>query len=373
MPFSFFIIKYYGDKMKKYKICVYAISKNEEKFVDRWYESVKEADAIYVLDTGSNDKTVEKLKSHNINVEVKKIDPWRFDIARNESLNMVPKDTDICVCIDLDEIFVPGWRNELEKHWTDDTTQCVYNYNWSFDKYNNPTVSFYYEKIHNLDYEWYHPVHEILKYTGQKEEKKTIIESIVLNHYPDSKKSRASYLPLLELSVKEDPEDDRNMHYLGREYMYYGQWQKCIDTLEKYLTLKSATWKDERGASMRFISRSYIELGNNNLAKIWLERAINETPYLREPYVEYGLLEYNSDNYNEAIIYLEKALEIKDKYKSYINETFCWDATIYDILSICYERISKLKEALYYVTIAVKKDPDNERIKNNKMIIENEI
>jgi cytochrome c-type biogenesis protein CcmH/NrfG len=50
----------------------------------------------------------------------------------------------------------------------------------------------------------------------------------------------------LELSVQEDPNDDRNMHYLGREYMYYKQYQKCIDTLEKHLKLKSATWKDER-------------------------------------------------------------------------------------------------------------------------------
>ena len=34
------------------KICVYAISKNEEKFVSRWVNSMKEADEIYVLDTG---------------------------------------------------------------------------------------------------------------------------------------------------------------------------------------------------------------------------------------------------------------------------------------------------------------------------------
>ena len=34
--------------MKKFNICVYAITKNEEKFVKRWYESMKEADEIYV-------------------------------------------------------------------------------------------------------------------------------------------------------------------------------------------------------------------------------------------------------------------------------------------------------------------------------------
>ena len=48
--------------MKKYKVCVYAICKNEEKFVKRWVASMKEADEIYVLDTGSTDNTVSKLK-----------------------------------------------------------------------------------------------------------------------------------------------------------------------------------------------------------------------------------------------------------------------------------------------------------------------
>ena len=43
-----------------YKVCVYAICKNEEKFVDRWYNSMKEADQIFVLDTGSTDNTVNK-------------------------------------------------------------------------------------------------------------------------------------------------------------------------------------------------------------------------------------------------------------------------------------------------------------------------
>ena len=43
--------------MSKYKICVYAISKNEEKFVSRWVDSMKEADDIYVLDTGSTGPT----------------------------------------------------------------------------------------------------------------------------------------------------------------------------------------------------------------------------------------------------------------------------------------------------------------------------
>ena len=48
--------------MNKYKICVYAICKNEEKFINRWVNSMKEADEIYVLGTGSIDNTINLLK-----------------------------------------------------------------------------------------------------------------------------------------------------------------------------------------------------------------------------------------------------------------------------------------------------------------------
>ena len=152
-----------GHEMNKYKVVVYAISKNEEKFVDRWFNSMKEADEIYVLDTGSTDNTVKKLKEHKIKVTKKIIDPFRFDVARNISLNLVPKDTDICVCTDLDEVLLPGWRKTLENIWDKNTTRIAYNYNWLIED-DIPKVNFYTEKIHTRnDYTWTYPVHEVLQ------------------------------------------------------------------------------------------------------------------------------------------------------------------------------------------------------------------
>ena len=81
-------------------------------------------------------------------------------------------------------------------------------------------------------------------------------EGVQLDHHPDPHKSRAQYLPLLELSVAEAPEDDRNTHYLGREYLFYGRWDDCIRTLERHLSLPTAVWADERCASMRFLARA---------------------------------------------------------------------------------------------------------------------
>jgi len=356
--------------MKKYKIAVYAITKNEEKHVDRWVGSMGEADAIYVLDTFSTDKTVEKLKKYDkVHVTTKKYNPWRFDKARNDSLNLIPKDFDICVCTDLDEIFEKGWRKKLEECWMKDTTRLQYNYNWSFDENGRPLVNFYISKIHaRTGYTWTHPVHEVLTPTTTRDNVITT-NDITVNHYPDNKKSRGSYLPLLELSVKEDPDDDRNMHYLGREYMYYGKWNEAIDTLIKHLSLPRALWKDERCASMRFIGRCYKNMHRYEEAKMWYKKASEEAPYLRDSYIEMALLYYELEDWENVIKEVNRALHIKVKTKSYINEVFSWNETPYDLLAISYYNIGNYVLAYKYSTLALKENPHDKRLKNNKAII----
>ena len=334
--------------MNKYKICVYAICKNEEKFVRRWVKSMSEADEIYVLDTGSTDNTVNLLKELGVNVKTEIINPWRFDVARNKSLEMVPLDADICVCTDLDEEFVPGWRKQLEEVWNNGVTRVRYTYNWSFDEYGNPATTFLQNKIHGRKgYSWYHPVHEILK--APENELEVTCESIILNHYPDNEKSRGSYLPLLEMSVEEDPSDDRNMHYLGREYMYYGKWNEGIDTLIKHLNLPSSKWDAERCASMRFIARCYMGLKRPKEAEMWYKNAIKEASYLRE--------------------LLECAFLIKEKVPIYINEAFAWNDYIYELMGLVCYNLKLYPQSLLYMQKALELAPNNERIKNNCEII----
>lgn len=353
------------------KVCVYAICKNESKNVEKWVESMQEADAIYVLDTGSTDDTVAKLKKLNVHVEQKEIKPWRFDVARNESLKLVPEDTDLYVCTDLDERFEKGWRKLLEDNYQKQYTRVKYSYNWSFKEDGTPATFFYLDKIHNKDYYWTHPVHEVL--TTDKKENFLLIKEIVVNHYQDYTKGRSSYLPLLELSVKEDPLDDRNMHYLGREYMYYQKYPEAIKTLHDHLKLPKATWKDERCASMRYIARCYNQLIFQEEAIMWYEKAINEAPYLRESYIELAFLYYKIKEYQKALDLLDQALTIKDKTVSYINEAFAWDEHPYDLYALCAYNLGKNEIALKYNQIALTINPNDERLIQNQKYYEKKV
>lgn len=55
----------------------------------------------------------------------------------------------------------------------------------------------------------------------------------------------------------------------------------------------------------------------------------------------------------------------------YINEPFCWDSTIDDLLSISYFNLGMKDEALFYVNKALEYDKTNERLIKNKEIFQN--
>ena len=144
------------------KICVYAIAKNESANVVQWVNSMKEADHIIVLDTGSTDNTVELLKSLGIEVHQKIYDDFRFDTARNDSLALVPEEYNIKVCTDLDERFEPGWAKILKDNWDDSRPRVLYTYVWSHTEDGGPGLVFIYNKIHNKGLHWDGFVHEHL-------------------------------------------------------------------------------------------------------------------------------------------------------------------------------------------------------------------
>lgn len=357
--------------MEQYKICVYAICKNEEQFVDAWMKSMSEADQIIVLDTGSTDQTVSKLRDLGASVFEESIVPWRFDVARNHSLALVPPDIDICVCVDLDERFEPGWRKNLEAAWKRDTCQARYRYTWNFAEDGSEGVVFWIDKMHaRRGFHWENPVHEVLSYTGELPYNIVYAEGIQLNHYADPSKSRGQYLPLLELAVSENPHNDRNVHYLGREYMFHGEWDKCIETLLHHLSMPEAGWKDERCASMRYIARAYLQKGEKEEAEAWYHKSIGEAPYLREPYLNYAAMLYQEEEWYGMLYLIEKALRIKERPRTYICEAECWGSLPYDLASLGYYFTGSYQKALEMVERALELSPSDERLLRNKQFME---
>ena len=218
-------------------------------------------------------------------------------------------------------------------------------------------------------FRWTHPVHEVLERTDGAATKQICIEGIQLDHHADDTKPRSQYLPLLEMSVAECPDDDRNMHYLGREYYFYRRWEDAIRTLEHHLSMPSATWADERCASMRYIARCQNALGRKDEAKRWLWRAIGEAPHLREPYLDMAKLLYAEKDWDGLVHMCRTALRIEERPKTYICEAESWGSLPYDYLSLGLYYTGRYIEALSAVRRAIELSPTEKRLRDNERFI----
>jgi len=341
------------------KICVYAISKNESMFVERFCKSAADADLILIADTGSTDNTVKLAKKHGAQVENICITPWRFDDARNAALALIPRDIDVCVSLDLDEELQPGWREEIERVWTEGTTRLRYKFDWG------QGIAFYYEKIHaRHGYRWKHPCHEYpVPYLIEERYAQT--DMLMVIHKPDPTKSRGQYLHLLEMSVKEDPDDPRNAFYYARELSFHAKWREAITECERYLALPGANWPNERCYAYRVMSRCYDELGDWEGAVKAARQGVIEAPYTREPWCELAKLTYKRQQWAECFGAAKSALAIEQREWVYTVDPAVWGSLPHDYASIAAYHLGMQDEAIAQITLALQYDPEDERLKRN--------
>jgi glycosyltransferase involved in cell wall biosynthesis len=340
------------------KVAVYTIAKNEEQFVEKWAESCKEADFRFILDTGSTDKTVALAQKNNVFVEIMQFNPWRFDNARNSALSFIPDDIDICIALDMDEVLLPGWREEIEKAHKDKITRPRYEYTWSWKEDGTPGLVYGGDKIHaRHGYRWKHPVHEVLVSDSIETQK---WYDLKIHHYPDNTKSRSQYLPLLKLSVDEDPSDDRNAHYYARELYFNGEHTQAAEEFKRHLALPSAVWKPERSTSMRYLAK--CEPLNE---EIWYLRAIAECPDRREALVDIAKYYLKTNQFALANGFAMKALAIINRPLEYLCEEEAWGFIPYDIAAISFFYLGDIKKAKAYGETALRINPKDERLLNN--------
>ena len=354
------------------KICVYAICKNELKFVDKWLENMSEADYICVLDTGSTDGTYEKLKedSRVTKVEQKEIKPWRFDVARNESMKLVPEDTDVYVCTDFDELFEKGWAEQIRNNWkVGEYNRGFYTYAWSHSATGEPQDVFKYDKIHTKDFHWIFPVHEVLMINEGIEQKGVDFgTNIYLHHYQDLTKERKYYFDLLELSCKENPNDSHTRMLLAREYLLRNDNKKGLEEFLKVLKMPDIDKPNKRLVllnSLLQVALIYEEEKNFDEAIWYCQEFIKEDPTYREPYFLMGEMYNIMKMYTLAEGIIKIGFEYGKQHYDWVERGNTWLGWGNDLLGVAYFKNGKLDDAKTELESALKHDPNNVRILRN--------
>lgn len=338
------------------KIAVYTIAKNEEQFVQRWADSCTEADYRFILDTGSTDKTSVMAGVFGIPHETKVFNPWRFDHARNYALTQLPNDIDICISLDMDEVLQPGWRKALEA-MPAGTTRPRYKYVWSWKQDGSEGLIYGGDKIHaRHGYYWAHPVHEVLK--PVRAEHQEWIDGLEIHHHPDPEKSRAQYLPLLELAVAEEPFDDRNRFYLAREYFFSGEYGLAHQHFVRHIELSK--WMPEVAASCRYLAKIDTEK-----AEQWLVRACSMDPGRRESWVALANYYHDQRMWQSCRNACFNALAVENKPLDYLCEDWAWGERAADLMALSCHKLGLKQEAVRYGQMAIDLNPSDQRLKDN--------
>lgn len=365
------------------KVAVYAICKNEIKFVDKFYESVRFADYIVVLDTGSTDGTYEAWldlakKDAKIIVEQKVYSEWRFDVARNDAMDMCPTDTDVFFSLDLDERLYCRCIDELRNNWKRGVHQrAEYWYVWSHNPDGSDGRKFMYNKVHTKNWRWRYPVHEILYNIDTDLEVYVpdvvlrMSDEFVVKHYPDNTKSRGSYLGLLQKRSNEYG-DYLGQLYLGHEYYYNGMYEQCIRQLRTVAEAQGCG-ELERASCWLFIGDAYRATGNYDAAHNAYLVSMSAAPYYFEPYFYCAEMFYELKNYEKCITLLESGLKYCLRSYSWLEREKPWYSCPWDLLSIAYYHVGNLGKSLQCMAKALSIEPQNERLQNNLKLVLNKL
>ena len=297
-------------------LTVYAICKNEIKNVERFLNSFCEADYVCILDTGSTDGTWEYLQEQakereNLIVKQEIVNPWRYDKARNISMTLIPKETDIFFMADLDEeIKEKGWVEKIKDVWDPLFTRGMYDYHRDLDETGNIIRTIKEYRIHSREWtHWINIVHEaICKDDGEKRFYMEACHKVDIAVWHYSKKRDTNYMELCEQDLEENPEDWIMRLQLAIEYEIRKEDEKAAYHYRYILSHNNNLQNFEVARCFNGLGRiAYKQKNYRSAAQCFLEGRI-ACDFFVDNYVEAMEMYFNIQQYHKSIELGKEAL-----------------------------------------------------------------
>ena len=341
------------------KIAVYSIALNEIKHCERYAKATEGADYRIVADTGSTDGTQEKLKELGVTVHQISVKPWRFDTARNAALALVPQDADVCVILDLDEVPQKNFFKKIRDKWVPGS-----DFGWITIDTGSQWKR---DRLHSRQgWNWKYPCHEVQIWYGEGEAKACNIFDAVIKHEPDNTKSRGQYLPLLEMCVREYPDDPRMWTYMTREYYFHSKWEDVMRAGQRTLELKDKAWDVEQAATCRWLGEAAFYLKKPEAeVTAWYQKGVEILPKEGESWYGLAIDAYRRKDWTAC---LDASVNIMELPRSvhYCYESAIWDWKACDLAAVSAFNLGYYQEALTFAQQAAKANgPEQQRILRN--------
>lgn len=249
------------------RLSVAMICKNEEKCIAKALLSVKDADEIVILDTGSTDRTSEIVANLNLpNIRfIAGEYQWQdnFAHARNAALSRCTGDW--ALILDCDDWMEDEAVLDIREAIATATTRTL-KVKISHECHRE---SWYlYPKILKRGVAFVGADHEVPDVAEDSESVTTMILGRSENHSKDPDRT----LRIMTGVLKKSPNDARTLYYLAREHWYREDFEHAIHLFTR--CVKLSKFPAERADAFLYLARMYWKTARGNEARDCCAQAI---------------------------------------------------------------------------------------------------
>lgn len=254
------------------KISVVMIVKNEAEVLARCLDSVKEADEIIIVDTGSEDNTVEIAKKYTNKV----FEDYKWNDSFCEARNHAKAKAtgDWILSIDADEFCHSFFEVREAVKIADSFEHLAVNVKLMAE--DNGQLHLF-PRLFKRDERvwWVGAIHNHLSVLGNDDGDVRITYGYSPAHFKDPNRA----MRILEKEVK-NPENIREMFYLGREYWYRFRYEDSVRILGQYV--QRSRYLAEKAEAFLIMSMCYWRLKMGEDARDACLQAIKINPHFKE-------------------------------------------------------------------------------------------
>lgn len=345
------------------------IVKNEEGVLDRCLSSVKDvADEIIIVDTGSTDNTKEIAASYTEKIyDFQWIDD--FSAARNFSFSKATMD--YIMWLDADDVIEPENKHkllELKSSLDKATDVVMMKYNVAFDSNNNPTFSYYRERLlkRSRNFLWSGVIHEVITPIGN-----IIYSDAAISHKKIKVNDPDRNLKIYEKLINSGQKlDARQKFYYARELYFHKKYPEAINAFSDFFN-DSDKWVENSINACLDLSRCYMSLNRETDALDSLFKSFLYDSPRAEICCEIGNIKFNQKKYREAIFWYKCASEMEYSLKNGgFSSVDCYGYIPYMQLCVCYDKLGEYRKAYIYNNKAGEIKPNDESFLFNKKYFE---
>ena len=301
------------------KLSVAMIVKNEAVMLADCLKSVKDADEIVVVDTGSKDKTIAIAMDHGTRVFTDYKWNDNFAEARNHALSKCTGDW--VLTIDADDTLEPGGIQKMRDIIAKYPKEFCFGVHYrAVSGAHSHKIPVLYRKCKEVY--WKGAIHNHLSVASNYD----VDTTIHFGYSPAHKLDPHRAFRILKKEVEANRTAPRNMYYLAREYSYKLDWTNCLYWADEHL--KYGKWA--------------LELADANLLKARALWNLQRGEEARDACLQ--AIKYNT-NFREALMFMAAMTGVVNK------EKWLWMAEVADNSKLLFTRNKQEKSPAYYQEI----------------------